>query len=339
MSGRAFFGRLGDDAIAVGFVQRPERLLAVVDAVERRLRQVDEAARDQRLQVAVEERQQQRRDVVAVGVGVHQQDQLVVAQAFDLDVGADAAAERRHQVLQLLVRHHLLQRRLLGVQDLAAQREDRLRLALAALLGRAAGRIALDEEQLALARVGRRAVGQLAGQVEAVRHRRLARHRLRGRARRLARLRRQRDALDDLRARGPVLQQEALERRADRAVDLRLRLRAAEPFLGLTLELRLLHVHRQDADDALADVLGGQGDALGRQVLVVDERAHRLDDRRPEPLLVRPALRGRDAVHVRPDRLLVRLGPLHRRLDAERPSRPGARSRRPAARSAACRAR
>jgi hypothetical protein len=111
--------------------------------------------------------------------------------------------------------------------------------------------------------IGRRAVGQLAGQVQAVRHRGLARHRLRGRARRLARLRRQRDALDDLRARGAVLEQEALQRRADGAVDGGLRLRAAQPLLRLALELRLLHVHRQDADDSLADVLAVSVTPLG----------------------------------------------------------------------------
>ena len=52
------------------------------------------ARRDQRLQVAVEERQQQRGDVVAVGVGVHQQEDLAVAQLADVELVADAAAER-----------------------------------------------------------------------------------------------------------------------------------------------------------------------------------------------------------------------------------------------------
>ncbi len=47
---------------------------------------------------------------------------------------------------------------------------------LAALLGRAAGGVALDDEQLAVARVGGAAVGELAGQVQAVRHRALALH-------------------------------------------------------------------------------------------------------------------------------------------------------------------
>src|SRR5918994_6807758 len=52
---------------------------------------------------------------------------------------------------------------LLDVQDLAAQREDRLRLGIAALYRGAAGRVALDDEDLGERRVFRRAVLQLAG--------------------------------------------------------------------------------------------------------------------------------------------------------------------------------
>ena len=53
---------------------------------------------------------------------------------------------------------------LLDVEDLAADRQDRLDPRVAAALGRAAGRVALDDEDLALLGVGRLAVGQLAGQ-------------------------------------------------------------------------------------------------------------------------------------------------------------------------------
>ena len=51
------------------------------------------------------------------------------------------------------VLQHLVDARLLDVEDLAAQREDRLRVAVAALLGRAAGGVALDDEQLGERRV------------------------------------------------------------------------------------------------------------------------------------------------------------------------------------------
>jgi hypothetical protein len=47
----------------------------------------------------------------------------------------DAAAERGDQRDDLLRRQHLLEPRLLDVQDLAPQRQDRLVLAVAPLLG------------------------------------------------------------------------------------------------------------------------------------------------------------------------------------------------------------
>ena len=56
--------------VAVRVVERPVGLLADVDAVERRLREEDAARRDQPRHVPIDERQQQRRDVMAVGVGV-----------------------------------------------------------------------------------------------------------------------------------------------------------------------------------------------------------------------------------------------------------------------------
>ena len=55
----------------------------------------------------------------------------------------------------------------LDVQDLALERQDGLEAAVAALLGRATGRVALDQEQLAVAGVLLGAVGELAGQREA----------------------------------------------------------------------------------------------------------------------------------------------------------------------------
>jgi hypothetical protein len=66
--------------------------------------------------------------------------------------------------------------RLLDVEDLAAQRQDRLELAVAALLGAAAGGVTLDDVDLAQRRVLLLAVGQLAGQAHAVEHASCARH-------------------------------------------------------------------------------------------------------------------------------------------------------------------
>jgi hypothetical protein len=66
--------------------------------------------------------------------------------------------------VDLLRGEHLGRGDLPGVEDLAAQRQDGLELAAARLLGRAARRIALDQEQLGRLQVLARAVGQLAGE-------------------------------------------------------------------------------------------------------------------------------------------------------------------------------
>ena len=63
---------------------------------------------------------------------------------------------------------HLVQARLLDVQHLAEHGQDRLEAPIAALLGRAAGRVALDDVELAALRVALLAVGQLAGQRRAL---------------------------------------------------------------------------------------------------------------------------------------------------------------------------
>src|SRR5690606_24009112 len=87
-----------------------------------------------------------------------------------LDPGADRGDDRA----DFLVGQDLVDPRLLDVDDLAPQREDRLELAVAPLLGRAAGRVALDEEELAHRGIGERAVGELARQRADVERRLLA---------------------------------------------------------------------------------------------------------------------------------------------------------------------
>ena len=138
--------------------------LVLGDLVERRLRDVEEALVDERGHVAEEERQQQRPDVRAVDVGVGHDDDLVVADLPGVEVRRDPRSERRDEGPDLGRGEHLVEPRLLDVQDLAAQRQDRLGAAVAAHLGRAAGRVALDDEELGERGILLLAVGQLAGQ-------------------------------------------------------------------------------------------------------------------------------------------------------------------------------
>ena len=112
---------------------------------------------------------------------------------------------------------HLVEARLLDVQDLALDRQDRLEAPIAALLGRPAGRIALDDVDLALRRIALLAVGELAGQRAAV-ERALAAHEIARLARRLARAGGVDCLPDDLLGDGRVL----FEERAEPVVDDRL---------------------------------------------------------------------------------------------------------------------
>ena len=101
----------------------------------------------------------------AVHIGVGHDDDAVVAKLVGVEVvPPDAAAERRDQCANLGGSQHLVETRFLDVQDLALERQYRLAAPVAALLGRAAGRIALDKEQLGLGRVFFLAVRQLARQ-------------------------------------------------------------------------------------------------------------------------------------------------------------------------------
>src|SRR6185312_13815474 len=91
-------------------------------------------------------------------------DDLVVAQLFEIELVAQAGAHRLDQGADFLRAYDPVEARALDVEDLAAQREDRLVLAVAPALGRAAGGIALDEEQLAQSGIALAAVAELARQ-------------------------------------------------------------------------------------------------------------------------------------------------------------------------------
>ncbi|EAU62171.1 conserved hypothetical protein, partial [Stigmatella aurantiaca DW4/3-1] len=309
-------GLLPDDAVPVRLVERPVRLLADLHLIKGRLGDVHGAALDERAQVPVEEGEQQRGDVVAVAVGVHEQEDAAVAQLRQIEVRADATPQGADDVLELLVGGHLVRGGLLRVEHLAAQGEDGLGAPVPSLLGAAACGVALDEEQLAGARLRGGAVGELARQVQPVAHRRLAAHRLGGGAAGLARAGGQDDARHGRLADGLVVVEPLLQRRPQHAVHLGRHLGVVEPPLGLPLELRLHHVAGEDGGDALADVLRGEGDALGAQVVRFDVVAHRLHHRAAQARLVRAALRGGDAVDVGADVLVRGLRPHQRGLQA-----------------------
>ena len=81
---------------------------ALLELVERRLGDVDVAGLDQLLHLAEEQREDERADVGAVDVGVGHQHDLVVAGVLDVELVADASADRGDQRLDLGVLQHLV---------------------------------------------------------------------------------------------------------------------------------------------------------------------------------------------------------------------------------------
>src|SRR5690242_20876724 len=89
----------------------------------------------------------------------------MIADLVDVELlRADACTECGDQRADLGRAQHLVEACPLDVEDLAAQRQDRLVLAVAPLLGRSAGGIALDDEELGEGGVALLAVGELAGE-------------------------------------------------------------------------------------------------------------------------------------------------------------------------------
>src|SRR5262245_48438024 len=150
-----------------------------------------------------------------------------------------------------------------------------------------------------------------------MRHPALPLHLLGGGTRRRAGSCGENDAARDGVAGGPVRVERVLERRAHDAVDERRHLRVVEALLRLALELRVRDLDGEHRDQALAHVLGGDREAARHEVVDRQVVAHRLREAGAEAVLVRPARRGRDAVHEGEDALVRRLGPRERGVQVE----------------------
>ncbi len=253
--------------------------------------------------------------MTAVDVGVGQQDDLVVTNLGHVEVGLDAGADRRDQRLDLGVLQDFVRAGLLDVQDLAANRQDRLDARVARVLGRSPGRVAFDDEELALARLVRRAVDELARQAGAVEGA-LSTREVARLTRRLTRARGLHRLGDDLAALFGVLFEPVGELLVGRALHQRTDRDVAELALGLTFELGFGQAHRHDGRQSLADVLAGQVLVLLlQQVALARVAVDHVGDGLAEPLFVHAALDRRDAVRERVDALVVAGVPLEGDFD------------------------
>ena len=192
----------------------------------------------------------------AVDVGIGRDDDLVVAQTVDAVLDAEGA----HDVVELLVLVDRLAPHAVGVERLALEGVDGLRLHVARLDHGAAGRVALGDEErrllpplalciaqvdLAVDQLGdadRHLLGAFAGLL-------LDRRQL------LAHLLVLFDLGDELVCFARVLVQPEHDLVLDRVDDPGPDLRRTELVLGLALEHRVLKLDRHRADQAVAHVL------------------------------------------------------------------------------------
>ena len=139
----------------------------IIDPEQRRPGDIKMPGLDQFGEVPEEQRQQQHLDVRAVDIRVTQDADLAVAQAAQVGRVGWAVwvdTDRDRDVVYLVVRKKPIALDLPRIEHLAAQRQDRLRFLVAAHLGAATGRIALDQKEFVVQQVAAFAIGQLAGQ-------------------------------------------------------------------------------------------------------------------------------------------------------------------------------
>ena len=104
----------------------------------------------------------------SIDVGIGHDDNLVVAQFADIHslavfFSTNCHAESLEDIGNFFAVEHLVLHRLLDVENLTAQRQNCLELAVATFLSRTACRVTLDEEEFAFFRFARRACGEFTG--------------------------------------------------------------------------------------------------------------------------------------------------------------------------------
>src|SRR5271169_39961 len=228
-------------------------------------------------------------------------------------MGARATAERLDYVGDLLIGPHLVGRGAGDVEDLAPQRQYRLGFAIARLLGRAAGTVALDQKNFRTGGAVASAVGEFARQPQLARC---------GFTRELALLPPPLALLGTL---GNMIEQQPRRRRVgakpviemilDRVLDQPHRLGRGEPLLGLPLELRISDEQRQKHRRPAGHVFPRR---LGAATMA-DELAIAFDPAQQcaaQTGFVGPAFGSRNGVAVRViETSLFVLGPRNRPFD------------------------
>src|SRR6266566_1734315 len=272
------------------------------DLIQRRLGDIHEAALYQFRHLPVEESQEQGANVRTIHVGIGHDNNLVITQfakiesAFAVAI-ANACAHGRNHGADFVVLKDLVQPRFLDVYELAANRQNGLKLSVAALLGRAAGGITFDDVQLRIRRVAVGAIGQFARQAPAG-QRRFA-HRFTRLARRFAGAGRIQALVHHFLGHRRVGVEVRHQPVVSNGTNDALNLRRKESLFGLVIELGVRVLDGDDRHQTLKQIVSGHRRVfLLEQVVLLGVLVDRPRQGSPKPSLVSAAIRVVDSVGV-----------------------------------------
>ena len=158
-----------DEALALLVGPAVFLYLTLCAEVERGSSDVQVALLDDLREVTEEQRHDQRVDVRSIDISIGHDNHFLVAQLVDVGfltvftIESEADTQCLDDVVHLVAFEGFVPHGFLYVQNLTAQGQDGLEGTVTALLGRAACRVTLDEEQFAFFGILAGAVGQLAG--------------------------------------------------------------------------------------------------------------------------------------------------------------------------------
>ena len=259
---------------------------------------------------AEEQGQQERRDVLAVHVGIGHKHNLVITQLGDIELFVDTSTQSGNDGLDFGVLEHLIHAGLLHIKNLASQRKDRLEHRVTAAFSGTACRVTLHDVQLGELGILGAAIRQLARKTTQITSG-LAANQLTGFARSYASMRRGDGLVDNDLGLSRVGIEPVIKVLIDCALDKALDFRVTELGLGLAFELRIAHLDGNNSSKALTAIITGEVAILFLEKLVLLGVAiHQGGQRRTEAFLVGTTFMGIDGVGESVDGLLVALVPL-----------------------------
>ena len=210
--------------------------------------------------MAEEEGQDQGLNVAAIHIRVTHDDNLVIAKLGHVQgpfvlLCSEGDAQRRVDVLDLLVLENLVVHGLFHVEDFTSKRHDRLVVAVSALLGGSTCRITLHQEELTQSRVLLGTIGQLSGQARAAHHGLALDHFTRFSSS-VTGLGSEDDFVDDGLGFPWVFFEVSLQHIRNGLAHRRRNFRVAELGFGLALELRFRHLDADDGGQSFTEVIG-----------------------------------------------------------------------------------